>query len=49
MEKVMEDARRVNQVMVRGNYGTQAERLWAPLRKNINELARFYGLSPMAA
>jgi hypothetical protein len=49
MEKVMEDARRVNQVMVRGHYGTQAERLWAPLRKSINDLARCYGLSPMAA
>ena len=49
MENVMEDARRVNQVMVRGNYGTQAERLWAPLRKYINDLARTYGLQPMAA
>ena len=49
MEKVMEDARKVNQVMVRGNYGTQAERVWAPLRKYINDLARCYGLSPMAA
>lgn len=49
MEKVMEDARRVNQVMVRGKYGTQPERLWAPLRKNLNELARCYGLTPMPA
>jgi uncharacterized protein YukE len=49
MEKVMEDARRVNSVMVRGHYGTQAERLWAPLRNYINDLARTYGLSPMAA
>jgi hypothetical protein len=49
MENVMESARRVNQVLVRGKYGTQAERYWAALRKNINDLARTYGLTPMAA
>jgi hypothetical protein len=47
MDKVMESGRRVNQVMVRGKYGTQAERYWAALRANINDLGRFYGLSPM--
>jgi hypothetical protein len=47
MEDVMESARRVNQVMVRGNYGTQAERYWTPLRKYINDLARTYGLAPL--
>jgi len=47
MEDVMESARRVNQVMVKGNYGTQAERYWTPLRKYINDLARTYGLAPM--
>jgi hypothetical protein len=47
MEGVMDDARRVNQVMVRGNYGTQPERYWGALRANINDLARCYGLTPM--
>jgi len=47
MEAVMDDARRVNQVMVRGKYGTQAERYWAALRASINDLARCYGLTPM--
>ena len=47
MEDVMESARRVNQVMVKGNYGSQPERLWTPLRKYINDLARLYGLPPM--
>jgi hypothetical protein len=47
MENVMESGRRVNQVMVRGKYGSEAERLWTPLRKYINDLARTYGLSPM--
>jgi hypothetical protein len=47
MEKVMDSGRRVNQVMVRGKYGSQAERLWLPLRGYINDLARCYGLSPM--
>ena len=47
MEDVMDSARRVNQVMVKGNYGSQAERVWTPLRKYINDLARCYGLPPM--
>jgi hypothetical protein len=47
MERVMDSARRVNSVMTRGNYGTQAERYWAPLRTGINDLARTYGISPM--
>jgi hypothetical protein len=40
MEQVMDSARRVNQVMTKGNYGTQAQRYWAALRANINDLAR---------
>jgi len=40
MERVMDSAHRVNKVMARGNYGTQAERYWAPLRAGINDLAR---------
>jgi hypothetical protein len=47
MEQVMDSARRVNQVMTRGNYGTQPERYWAALRPGINDLARCYGLTPM--
>jgi len=49
MEQVMDSARRVNQVLTRGNYGTQASRYWAALRVNINDLARCYGITPMAA
>jgi ABC-type transporter Mla subunit MlaD len=37
MEQVMDSARRVNQVMTKGNYGTQAQRYWAALRANIND------------
>jgi hypothetical protein len=47
MEQVMDSARRVNQVMVKGNYGSQAERYWAALRTNINDLARCYNLTPL--
>ena len=47
VERVMDDARRVNQVMVRGKYGTQAERFWATLRAAINDLARAYRVPPM--
>jgi biopolymer transport protein ExbB/TolQ len=49
MEQVMDSARRVNQVMTKGNYGTQAEKYWAALRANINDLARCYNLAPMGA
>ena len=49
MEQVMDSARRVNQVMVKGKYGTQAERYWAALRANINDLARCYNLTPLGA
>ena len=47
MEQVMDSARRVNQVLTRGNYGTQPQRYWAALRTNINDLARCYGITPM--
>jgi len=47
MEQVMDSAHRVNQVMTRGNYGSQPERYWAALRTTINDLARCYGISPM--
>jgi hypothetical protein len=47
MEQVMDSARRVNQVMTKGNYGAQAPKYWAALRANINDLARCYNLTPM--
>ena len=47
MEQIMDSARRVNQVMTKGNYGTQAARYWAALRTNINDLARCYNVTPM--
>ena len=49
VENVLDDARKINQVLVRGKYGTQAERYWAVLRSSINDLARCYGLTPLAA
>ena len=47
MDNVMDDGRKINQIMVRGKYGTQAEKLWGVLRANINDLARCYGIAPM--
>lgn len=49
VEQVVEDGRRINQVMVRGKYGTQAERYWGLLRNAINDLARTYGVTPLGA
>jgi len=47
MEQVMDSARRVNQVMTKGNYGSQPAKYWAALRANINDLARCYNVTPM--
>jgi hypothetical protein len=46
-EKVVDDARKVNQVVARGSYGAEAARLWAVLRTGINDLARAYGVAPL--
>jgi hypothetical protein len=48
VDAVMDDARKINQVVARGNYGAEAARLWAALRTGINDLARAYGLQPLA-
>jgi hypothetical protein len=49
VENVVDDARKINQVLVRGKakYGTQAERYWLALRNAINDLARAYGVTPL--
>jgi hypothetical protein len=47
MERVMDNARKVNQVMVRGSYGSQPQRLWTALRASINDLARCYNITPL--
>lgn len=47
VERVLDDGRRINQAIARGNYGSQAARLWAALRNSINDLARAYGLTPL--
>ena len=48
VERVLDDGRKINQVVARGNYGAEASRLWGVLRNGINDLARAYGLQPMA-
>jgi hypothetical protein len=48
VEQVMDDGRRINQVVARGKYGAEAARVWGVLRNGINDLARAYGLQPMA-
>jgi hypothetical protein len=47
VEKVVDDARKINQVVARGSYGADAARLWAALRTGINNLARAYGVPPL--
>ena len=49
VDQVMDDARKINQVVARGNYGAEAARLWGVLRSGINNLARAYGLQPLAS
>ena len=48
VERVMGDGRRIDQVVARGKYGSEAARLWEVLRSGMNDLARAYGLPPLA-
>ena len=48
VDRVMDDARRVNQVITRGKAGTEPERLWGALRTSINELGQTYGIARWA-
>ena len=47
VDRVLDSARRVNQAVTKGNYGSEVARLWAALRNNINDLARAYNLPPL--
>ncbi|HYI97728.1 MAG TPA: hypothetical protein VEX68_29580 [Bryobacteraceae bacterium] len=47
VQRVIDEGRRVNQAVVRGNYESEAARLWAVLRNGINDLARAYGVAPL--
>jgi hypothetical protein len=48
VENVLDQGREINQLVLRGNYGSEVARVWATLRLAINDLARIYGLTPMA-
>ncbi len=48
VEKVVDEGREINEVVVRGRYGSEVARIWAALRTRINELARVYGVKPLA-
>ena len=47
VQRVVDDGRNINVEIGRGNYGTEAARLWAVLRTGINDLARAYGIAPL--
>ena len=47
VEKVLDDGRKINQVVARGSYGAEAAKLWGVLRTGINDLARAYGAQPL--
>ena len=47
VQRVVDDARKINQVVARGSYGPEAARLWAVLRTGVNDLARAYGVPPL--
>ena len=44
---VVDDGRKINQAVTKGNYGADAARLWGVLRTGINDLARAYGVTPL--
>jgi hypothetical protein len=47
VQRVVDDGRRINQAVTKGNYGADAARLWGVLRTGINDLARAYGVTPL--
>jgi hypothetical protein len=47
VEKIVDDARKINPIVARGTYGAEAAKVWGVLRKGINDLARAYGVPPM--
>ena len=47
VERVIDDGRKINQVVARGAYGTDVARLWTALRAGMNDLARAYGVTPL--
>jgi len=47
VEIMLDDGRRINQAVTRGNYGSQASRSWATLRNAMNDLAGAYGCAPL--
>ena len=47
VQRVIDDGRKINQVLTRGSYGTEATRLWAALRTRMNDLARVYAVTPL--
>ena len=49
VEQVVDDGRRINQAVTKGNYGSEVARLWAALRTQINQLARAYSVTPLGA
>src|SRR5262245_41772132 len=48
VEHMMEDGRKINQLIARGSYGTDAARLWGVLRTGMNDLARVYNVPLLA-
>jgi len=47
VQRVVDDGRKINQPVTKGNYGSEAARLWAALRTGINDLARAYSVAPL--
>ena len=48
VERMLDDARKINPIVARGSYGAEAAKLWGLLRSGINDLARAYGVPPLA-
>ena len=49
VQSVVDDGRKVNTSLTKGNYGTEAAKLWGVMRSGINDLARAYGIAPLGA
>ena len=47
VDRVVDDGKRINQMMSRGRHNAEVTRLWSVLRVGINDLARAYNIDPL--
>ena len=48
VDNVVDEAREINKIVAGGRYAAEMSKAWAALRVSINDLARVFGITPLA-